>query len=157
MITRPGDFRTRPSRGFTLIELLVALSVVAILSAIAWPGYAGIVHRAQRNDARLALLRLQHLQERHYATHLRYAGSLGATGDAETLVTSDRSDAGLYILALETSEDGQRYTATATADPAGRQRRDTGCQGFSIDQAGTRRSADTSGDWAGADPLRCWR
>lgn len=157
MITRLGDFRPRPSRGFTLIELLVALSVVAILSAIAWPGYAGIVHRAQRNDARLALLRLQHLQERHYATHLRYASRLGTTGDADTLVISDRSDAGLYILALATGEDGQRYTATATANPAGRQRRDTECQGLSIDQAGTRRSADTSGDWAGADPLRCWR
>lgn len=151
-----GNSRRR-LRGFTLVELMVALSVVAILSAIAWPVYAGIVHRAQRNDARLALLRLQHLQERHYATHLRYATSLGTTADAATLVTSDRSDAGLYILTLATSEDGQRYMATATADPARRQRRDSECQGLSIDESGTRRSADAAGVWSGIDPLRCWR
>jgi type IV pilus assembly protein PilE len=149
--------RQRRVRGFTLIELMVTLSVIAILSAIAWPGYAGIVHRAQRNDARLALLRLQHLQERHYATHLRYATRLGLAADAETLATSERSDSGLYNLSIVTSEDGQRYTAMATANPAGRQRRDSECQGLSIDQAGTRRSADESGAWSGTDPLRCWR
>lgn len=147
----------RSAAGFTLIELLVALTVFAILSAIAWPGYAGIVHRAQRNDARLALLRLQHLQERHYATHLRYAGALGTAGDADTLVTSDRSDAGLYTLAVSTSEDGQRYTAIAMANPGGRQRRDEECQQLSIDQTGARRSADATGSWSDADPLRCWR
>lgn len=147
----------RPGAGFSLIELLVALTVFGILSAIAWPGYAGIVHRAQRNDARLALLRLQHLQERHYATHLRYAGALGTTADADTLVASDRSDAGLYRLTVSASEDGQRYTATAAASPTGRQRRDNECQRLSIDQTGARRSADASGNWAEADPLRCWR
>lgn len=156
-MSMPGDFRPRPSCGFTLIELLVALAVVAILSAIAWPGYAGMIHRAQRNDGRLALLRLQHLQERHYATHLRYASSLGATADADTLLSSDRSDGGLYLLRLTTSENGQRYSATATANPAGRQRRDTECQSLSIDQAGTRRSSDSSGAWSGMDPLRCWK
>lgn len=146
----------RPAPGFTLIELLVALTVVAILSAIAWPGYAGIVHRAQRNDARLALLRLQHLQERHYATHLRYAGALGTTGDADTLATSDRSDAGLYTLTVSSSEDGQRYTAIARANPRGRQRGDSECQQLSIDQTGRRRSADAIGNSPEADVHRCW-
>jgi len=147
----------RTAAGFTLVELLVALTVFAILSAIAWPGYAGIMHRAQRNDARLALLRLQHLQERHYATHLRYADRLGTADEADTLVTADRSDAGLYTLAISASEDGQRYTAIALADPAGRQRRDHECRQLSIDQTGARRSADDTGNWSGGDPLRCWR
>lgn len=150
-------FAHRPATGFSLIELLVVLTVVAILSAIAWPGYAGIVHRAQRNDARLALLRLQHLQERHYATHLRYAGALGATADPDTLVTSGRSDAGLYTLTIATSKGGQHYTAVAKATPGGRQRRDNECQQLSIDQTGARRSADATGTWSDADPLRCWR
>jgi type IV pilus assembly protein PilE len=157
MIRGLGRSRQHQVHGFTLVELMVALSVIAILSAIAWPGYAGIVHRAQRNDARLALLRLQHLQERHYATHLRYAARLGTAADADTLVTSDRSDAGLYFLSLVVSEDGQRYIASAAANPDGRQRRDSECQKLSIDQAGTRRSADASGDWSGTDPLRCWK
>lgn len=157
MRLRPRPHSQQPAPGFTLVELLVALTVVAILSAIAWPGYAGIVHRAQRNDARLALLRLQHLQERHYATHLRYARALGTTGDADTLATADRSDGRLYTLTVTASEDGQRFTAIAMADPGGRQRRDSECQQLSIDQTGARRSADAAGRWSDGDTLQCWR
>ncbi len=153
----PAHGSARSALGFTLIELLVALTVVAILSAIAWPGYGALVHRAQRNEARLALLRLQHLQERHYATHLRYAGALGTAADADTLVSPERSDGGLYTLSLAVSEDGQRYTARATASPRGRQWRDTQCRQLAVDHTGMRRSADAAGNWHDTDPLRCWR
>jgi type IV pilus assembly protein PilE len=139
-----------------MIELLVALAIVAILCAIAWPGYGATLHRAQRSDARLALLRIQHLQESHYASHLRYAGAMGRAADADTLATSDRSESGLYLLSLAITEDGQGYTATATANPEGRQRRDRDCQQLSIDQTGLRRAADAGGNWSKADPQRCW-
>ena len=42
--------------GFTLLELLVTLAIVGILTAIAWPGYGAVMRRAQRDEARLALL-----------------------------------------------------------------------------------------------------
>lgn len=142
--------------GFTLIELLVALAVVAILSAIAWPGYASIMHRAHRNDARLALLRIQQLQEMHYANHLRYAAKLGRASDEDTLVAPERSDGGHYLLALAAAEDGQGYTATARTSTDGGQRRDRGCQQLSVDETGRRRSADASGNWSDVDPQRCW-
>lgn len=142
--------------GFTLIELLITLAVVAILSAIAWPGYASIMHRAQRNDARLALLRIQQLQEMHYANHLRYAAKLGSASDTETLATSGRSDGGHYLLSLSVAEDGQRYTATARASADGSQRRDRACQQLAVDQSGRRRSADSQGTWKEQDEHRCW-
>lgn len=142
--------------GFTLIELLIALAVVAILSAIAWPGYASILHRAQRNDARLALLRIQQLQEMHYAKHLHYAAAFGANADVQTLATPERSDGGHYLLSVVVTEDGQGYTATARAQTNGAQRRDHSCQQLSVDETGRRRSADATGNWSNADPHRCW-
>jgi len=151
-----GRLRTPSCRGFTLIELLITLAVVAILSAIAWPGYASIMHRAQRNDARLALLRIQQLQEMHYATHLRYAVKLGSASDAETLATSGRSDGGHYQLSITVAEDAQRYTATARASAAGSQRRDRGCQQLAVDESGRRRSANSQGTWTDQDEHRCW-
>jgi type IV pilus assembly protein PilE len=142
--------------GFTLIELLITLAVVAILSAIAWPGYAAIMHRAQRNDARLALLRIQQLQEMHYANHLRYAAKFGSASDEETLVTSGRSDGGHYQLSLTVAEDAQRYTATARASADGSQRRDLSCRQLAVDESGRRRSADSHGVWTEQDEHRCW-
>jgi type IV pilus assembly protein PilE len=140
----------------TLLELLIGLAIVGILSAIAWPSYSGVVQRAQRNDARFALLRLQNLQERHYAIHLRYAGSLGATGDAHTLVAADRSDGGHYGLAVVATNGGQGYMATATARPEGQQARDHPCRRLAVDHTGLRLSANALGEWSAADPHRCW-
>jgi type IV pilus assembly protein PilE len=142
--------------GFTLVELLVAMTIIAILSALAWPGYGAIMQRAQRTDARLALLSIQHLQERHYATHLRYAARLGSTPDAETLATSGRSQGGHYQLSVTTSGDGQRFTAVARASTDGRQQHDHDCEQLSVDETGRRRSPNASGDWTEADPQRCW-
>jgi type IV pilus assembly protein PilE len=143
--------------GFTLIELLVAMAIVAILSALAWPGYGAIVQRAQRTDARLALLGMQHLQERHYATHLRYAARLGDTPDAETLATPARSQGGHYLLSVTTSGDGQHFTAVARAASSdGQRRHDPGCEQLSVDEIGRRQSANALGEWTEDDPERCW-
>lgn len=142
--------------GVTLIELLLGLAIVAILSAIAWPSYSAVIQRAHRNEARFALLRLQHLQERHYATHHRYASGLGAAPDENTLATPGRTEGGRYQLALTATADGQGYTATATAHRAGQQAKDRHCQQLSVDHTGRRRSAGAQGTWSDADPHRCW-
>lgn len=147
----------RQCAGITLVELLIALAIVAILCAFAWPSYSAIIQRAQRHDGRFALLRLQQLQERHYATHLRYADRLGDSAEADTLVSAARSEAGHYQLTLTASADGQAYVATATTNPASSQSRDQNCQRLSVNQIGERRSADASGTWHEADPHRCWR
>ena len=65
-------------RGFTLIELVIAMAIVAVLAAVALPTYQGVRHRAQRTDARLALLWIQYQQERHYAANNAYAEALSA-------------------------------------------------------------------------------
>jgi type IV pilus assembly protein PilE len=148
--------RNLTARGFTLIELVVTLAIVGILCTIAWPGYASVMHRSLRLEARLALLRVQQLQERHFASHHRYASSMTAPADADGLQAQALTESGNYELSLQTTADGQAYVAVAHAAPAGRQTRDNACQLFSVDTAGTRRFAGADGRWQGDQGGSCW-
>jgi type IV pilus assembly protein PilE len=150
--------RCRDSRlaaaGFTLIELVIALAVVAILCAIAWPGYGAVMHRAQRTEARLALLDLQHAEERHYMRHFAYTDRLEEATSAGGLGKSARTATGAYALSIALREDGQGYVAQAIAHPQGRQARDWTCASFTMDETGQRSARDADGrDTTAA----CWR
>lgn len=137
----------RPLRGFTLLELLVTTMIIAVLAALALPGYQHVMHRALRQEARLALLRVQHLQERHFSQHHVYADLPGAM---------QRRDDDPYTLSIELSADAMSYVATARADPRGRQSSDSACAFLSIDETGRRRSANAAGVWQESDTQRCW-
>jgi type IV pilus assembly protein PilE len=143
-------------RGFTLIELVVVLSIMGILSALAWPGYASVMHRSLRVEARFALLRVQQLQERHFASYHRYASSVNASAEADGLQMSSTTESGNYALSLQTAADGQSYVAIARVAPAGRQLRDTSCQQFSIDTIGQRRFTGIDGRWQIDQGGSCW-
>jgi type IV pilus assembly protein PilE len=143
-------------RGFTLIEMLVVLAIVATLAAMAWPGYRQILHRSHRIEARLALLRLQYLQERHFADHHAYAVELRADGSGNSLPIEPRTEEGSYELSLTVDASGQEYVAIAQATASGRQADDHQCQRLSIDTIGTRRSAAGNGDWRAEPGAGCW-
>ena len=145
------------ARGFTLVELLVAMGIVTILATVAVPSYRHAMQRAQRLDARLALQRIQYLQERHYAQYLRYAARLGGSRDsADSLAMPEHSETGSYELTLLAGEDGQSFTAVAQARAGGRQADDLSCRQLAIDDVGLRRSADVAGNWSSEDLQRCW-
>jgi type IV pilus assembly protein PilE len=143
-------------RGFTLLELLLALSIAALLAALAWPGYRQIMHRTQRIEARLALLQLQHLQERHFADHHVYASELRAGGGGDSLPIAPVTENGNYELSMLLDADGQAYVAVAQARQGGRQAGDHSCQRLSIDTAGRRRSSADNGIWRTEPEAGCW-
>jgi type IV pilus assembly protein PilE len=142
--------------GFSLLELMIALAIIGLLAGIALPGFQSAVLRSQRVEARLALLHIQYLQERHYAEHHQYSGSLTAPTLQNGLSSQNHSDSGNYSLDVVTSNDGEHYVATALAALSGRQAGDRNCQALSIDETGQRRSAAASGVWSSSDVHRCW-
>lgn len=146
--------RVRLCHGFTLVELLVALAIIGVLSTIALPSYRQVLQRSQRQDARLALHRIQGQQERHFAEFLRYAQRIDGSRNAETLGIEPLSDRGSYELSLRADPDGLGYTASARA--RGRQSTDGDCAELTLDQSGRRGSVDARGNVLLPDPGRCW-
>ena len=53
-------------RGITLIELMVVVVIIGLMAVIAYPNYREFVARANRNEAKAALLRIATNQERFY-------------------------------------------------------------------------------------------
>ena len=139
------------SRGFTMVELVVTMVVVAILAAIAIPGYTSYMRKARRTDAKAALLGLAALEERYYSTSNAYTAlptDLGFTG-----TTWPQTVGSGYYTVTVSPPTAATTTAVATylitANATGSQAADTNCATYSINQAGVR-LATTNADG------QCW-
>jgi type IV pilus assembly protein PilE len=118
----------------TLIELLVVVTIAAILTLAALPGYRAYVLRANRVEARSALLAVAAAQETHFLHHNEYTAELTAA-PPDGLGSSSVSAGGNYTITIN-STDSSSFTATAIA--IGKQVRDTQCTQFGLDAAGAR-------------------
>jgi type IV pilus assembly protein PilE len=143
--------------GVTLIELIVVIMIVGILAAIAVPSYRDYVMRANRTDARAALLTLATAQEKYYLQCNSYVATLDATknntcppgGSLRLNATSER---GYYTIAV-TAADVNGWIATATAVSGQPQARDTRCAVFQLTSTGLK----TAKNSASADnSTECW-
>lgn len=142
-----SGFRPRAAGGFTLIELMIALSVVAILAAIAYPTYTDSVRKARRAQAKADLVVLAQRAERFYSLNNSYAGFWATVGTTDR--KSPRDGTAYYTLA-RTPDDSSPTQFTLTATPQSTQTADRGCGVLSIDQAGTRSISGT------LEKSRCW-
>ena len=138
----------RRSRGVTLVELLIVVVIVAILGLIAIPSYRQYSMRAQRTEAKAALLRLAANQERFYLQNRTYTNDTAALGFI--LGTSDN---GVYTLTIPLA-DTITYQANATPTPGGGDNgrtmtADVECAQFGINAQGIRTAAPDPQD-------RCW-
>jgi type IV pilus assembly protein PilE len=153
-LARHGRRHSRKARqaGVTLLELMTVVVVVAILTVIAVPSYRQYSIRAQRTEAKNALLRLATNQERFYLQNRTYSSVVDGSN---AFPKSDTSENGVYAITVATNGGwAQDYTATATPVPGGGtngvdQSGDMDCTSFSIDSAGVKSAM-------GAFPDRCW-
>ncbi len=146
---RPARRRAHAA-GFSLPELAFSLTIVGILSSIAYPAFSSTLASVRRSDALVALMNLQTQQERYRANHDAY-------GDLAQLGVASVSPSGHYELTLEAaSSTGYSVRATAT----GAQRNDSACRHLRLTVEGlnlTYASGETDATAnAGALNRRCW-
>jgi type IV pilus assembly protein PilE len=114
-MTALGRTRKR-NLGITLIELMVVVAIVAMLAAIALPGFNRQVMKSRRTDGHNLLLRIAAEQERYYTSFNRYTANLSAAPPAGLGMGSLNSEHGYYTVAAVVGAGGQTFTLTATAN-----------------------------------------
>jgi type IV pilus assembly protein PilE len=141
----PTTWRKR-QYGITLLELMAVVMVIGILGMIAIPSYRQYTMRAQRTDAKTALLQIATNQERFYLTNRTYSNSAAALG-----FPSNQTERGTYTLRIDSADLLTGYTAVATprAGAPVDMTADTQCTTFSITAQGVRTATGTT-------PDNCW-
>ena len=145
---------THPAQaGVTLIELMTVLVVLAILASIAVPSYRSYMLRANRSDAKSALMQLQVAQEKYFLQFNSYTKKVTDAPPAGLGLTGVTTH-GFYALSIpELAADGQSYTAYATPVPGGGQQDDKKCNIFTINDRGVQGIKDATTN----DKAACWK
>lgn len=139
---------TRTHRGFTLIEAMITLSVIAILTAIAVPSYREYTLRANRNDARTALVQAAQFAERFRAENRSVYTGLALPA---AMATSPAVGAAQYDIAV-TAVTAVTYTLSATPRAGSRMAGDQ-CGTYTLAHDGQRTAAGATN---GALFDTCW-
>jgi type IV pilus assembly protein PilE len=130
--------RNRQS-GVSLIELMTVMVIIAILAAIAIPSYRGYMIRANRSEAKTALMFYSGALERCFTRYNSYVYDASPTVGC-TVNFPQNSDNGYYQITTS-ARTATAFTLVAT--PQGGQAADTGCGDLSLDQLNTRNKSGT--------------
>ena len=135
--------------GVTLLELMAVVVIIGILGIIALPSYRQYTMRAQRTEAKTALLQLATNQERFYLQNHRYGG----TADLEALGFTSAQDRERHLCDHRASvadiDDLHGHRPPPGSGAAIDQTLDTDCTSFSINAQACKSATP--------DPnQRCW-
>lgn len=108
--------------GFTLIELLITITIIGIISSIAYPSYQSQLLKTRRCDAITELIKAQLQQTSLHILNPSYSNNKSELG----LINSE------YYSYAVISADDTSYVIQAMAE--GKQASDTGCTTLTIDQ-----------------------
>ena len=148
---RNSIFSVSSSKGFTLVELMIVIVIVAILAAIAVPGYTSQIRKSRRTEARNALLDAAAREERFFATNNYYTVTGTDLGYGAALPIKVGNN--YYQLGGTCTPNAAGhcidYALTATAISP--QDKDTACATFTLDQTGSQGFTGTA-----ATAATCW-
>ena len=128
--------------GVTLIELLMVIAILGILTAIAIPSYRAYMIRANRSDAKAALLSTAGALERCFTRYNDY--TLKADGGSCEVVLPVTTENKTYSVEADADNGGIVATSFAIrAVPQGKQAADTGCANLGLTSGNVKRTSGT--------------
>ncbi len=124
----------RKQFGFTLIEVMIVVAIVGILSSIAIPSYLAYVKRANRADAKTAMLTDAQFLERNFSESNNYCQDSGGVAITLPKTVSPEGGASRYTIGVVCAT-ANAFVLTATA--IGSMAADD-CGNFSLNQLGVK-------------------
>ena len=141
-------------KGFSLIELLAVLTIIGILSTIAYPNYRDYIVRVHRSDGQTALLDLANRMERYHHHHHTYQTATIGTGKQNDILPTQISNGGWYILSIE---EANKSAYLLQATPTGTQASsDTLCQSLTLNHLGNTSISSGPKIKPTGSPSQCW-
>ncbi len=143
-------------QGFTLIELMIAVTIVAILAAIALPSYRDYVMRGQLVNATTALSAMRAKMEQYYQDNRTYLAT-GTSPNNTTPPCTVASTAGNFSVSCASTTGGTAPTATTYVIGA-KAASGTPTAGavYTIDQNNTQATVSLPTVWGTATSQSCW-
>lgn len=128
----------RRVRGFSLIELMIVVTIVAILTAIAYPSYQSHLRKARRADGRSMLLETAQRLERCFTRYNSYThASCDVDGQLEGGGVLSAEE---WYLITNTNRAATGYTLSADGQDV--QAADPECSNMTVTHTGARAPAD---------------
>ena len=137
------------SWGFTLVELMVVIAIVAILLAVALPGYQNSVQKARRVDAKAALFDAANRQEGIMLDRGSYSLDMTDLGFDQNPHISEEGHYSIAAAVCSGASIDRCYVLTATPQSGSPQADDTRCTAFILHSNGAKTAE-------GSDQLNCW-
>ena len=110
-----GNAMKNTQKGFSLIELMVAVAVLGIITAIAIPSYTSFKLKANRGEAKSALLDVAARLEEYYSENREYTNDMKDIKLSATTTSKISTTNGYYeIQNSETANPTETYFLTAT-------------------------------------------
>lgn len=106
---------------------MISLSLLSLLTLMAYPHFNHLILRAHRLEAKTALWEAALHLENYYAIHQNYSGA-----NLRELQINENSEKGYYRLELKTGTQNYRLEAI----PQGTQSQDIECGIYSLNQTG---------------------
>ncbi|MGR2768255.1 type IV pilin protein [Photobacterium ganghwense] len=133
----------KKQNGVTLIELLIAVTIMGIISALAYPAYTGHVLKGYRSQAIADLLKIQLELEENYNINGSYNYSIVQSGTCSFC----QSNPLRYQLSIDSSGTGMnKYIIKAVPQNNQGQDKDN-CKTLKLNAAGIGSSTGTGTCW----------
>ena len=134
--------KIKKNQGFTLIELMVVVTIIGVISMIAFPQYSEYLERGRRAEVKSYLHQIANVQERFFTINNSYAKLLTDLNVKSFTGVDEDSSAGTITM----TSDGATWTLTGTF-----KKDDKHCTTMTLTNTGVQ------GVGVGDDKKICWK